>query len=322
MKYTLSVLDVTAEEVRKVIHQYLGSTYDIRYAASYNRQEQLDLAAAADFIWVGWPPLDAEMIEKAPKLKLIHKCGVGVDKIDLTAARSKGIKVYLTGGINAIPVSEMALLLMMAVIRHLVYANINLRNKRWLQTELKGINQHLTGKTVGIVGMGNIGKNLVKLLKGFECNLFYYDVQRPSPEMERTLGITYKPLEELLKSCEIISLHAPLTPETTHMMNAKTLAMMDKNAILVNTARGELIDEKALVEALQNGTIAGAGLDVFAPEPLDPNSPLLAMDNVILSPHIAGSTLNNMSSRAMRIAKNLDAFINGRGIAKTDIVVG
>ena len=322
MRYTLSVLDVTPAEVRKVIHQYLSGAYDIRYAESYDRQEQLELAAAADFLWVGWPPVDAEMIVKTTKLKLIHKCGVGVDKIDLTAARSKGIKVYLTGGINAIPVSEMALLLMMAVMRHLVYANIRLRNGKWISTELKGINQHLTGKTVGIVGMGNIGKNLTKLLKGFECNVFYYDVQRPSPDMERTFGITYKPLEELLKSCEIISLHAPLTPETTHMMNAKTLAMMDKNAILVNTARGELIDEKALVDALRNGTIAGAGLDVFATEPLDPNSPLLAMDNVILSPHVAGSTLNNMSARAMRIVKNLDAFINGGEIAKTDIVVG
>ena len=322
MKLTLSVLDVTATEVRKVIHQHLGGAYDIRYAESYDRNEQLALAAAADFLWVGWPPVDAEMIALSPKLRLIHKCGVGVDKLDLSAARAKGVKVFLTSGINAIPVSEMALLLMMAVMRHLVYANLCLRGGKWIQTELKGTNQHLTGKTVGIIGMGNIGKNLVKLLKGFECPVLYYDVLRPAPETEQTLGISYRPLEALLGECEILSLHAPLTPETTHMINARTLTMMDKNAILVNTARGELIDEKALIEALRSGAIAGAGLDVFATEPLDPDSPLRAMDNVILSPHIAGSTLNNMFSRAIRIKKNLDAFLTGGEIAKADIVVG
>jgi len=321
MKYTLSVLDVVPGEFRKVIDQHLGGACDIRYAVSYDRREQLDLAAAADFIWVGWPPVDAEMIGQAPKLKLIHKCGVGMDKIDLNAARVLGVKVCLTAGINAIPVSEMALLLMMAVMRHIVYANISFRSGKWVQTEIKGINQHLTGKTVGIVGMGNIGKNLVRLLKGFECRVLYYDVQRLSPEREAALGIAYCSLEELLRSSEVVSLHAPATPETAGMINAGTLAMMDRNAILINTARGELIDEGALVEALKNGMIAGAGLDVFATEPLAPDSPLRSLDNVILSPHVAGTTLNNMSARAMRIAKNLDAFINGGEIAPTDIVV-
>lgn len=322
MRHTLSVLDVVAEDVRKVIDQYLGETYDIRYASSYDRQEQLDLAAAADFLWAGWPKVDAEMIGQAPKLKLIHKCGVGVDKIDLNAARAKGVKVYLTAGINAIPVSEMALMLMMAVMRHIVYATTSLRDRKWIQSELKGVNQHLTGKTVGIVGMGNIGKNLVKLLRGFECRILYFDVQRLATELETALGVTYRPFEELLRESEVVTLHAPATPETARMINARTLAMMNSGAILVNTARGELVDEAALVEALRTGVIAGAGLDVFEPEPIDPNSPLLTMDNVILTPHIAGSTLNNMSSRAIRIAKNLDAFLHGGEVAKTDIVVG
>lgn len=321
MRHTLSVLDLTAEEVRTLIEQHLGGTFDILYATSYDRQEQISLAAKADFIWVGWPPVDAEMIAKAPKLKVIHKCGIGTDDIDLEAAQSKGIKVYRTSAVNAIPVSEMALLLMMAVLRHLVYADFNLRNKKWLKTELRGTAQHLTGKTIGIVGMGNIGKNLAKLLGGFDCNLFYYDVLRPPRHVEMSLGIKYKPFEELLQSCEILTLHAPLTSETTHMINARTLALMNKNTILINTSRGGLIDEKALIEALSTGSIAGAGLDVYETEPLDPNSPLLSMYNVTLSPHVAGSTLNNMSIRAMRIAKNLEAFINGGEIDKEDIVV-
>ncbi len=322
MRYVLSVLDITAEEFKKIIDRELGSIYSIKYADSYDRLKQLELAAEADFIWVGGRPVNEEMISKAPKLKVIHKCGIGVDKIDLEAARAKGVKVYITGGVNAVPVSEMALMLMMGVLRRFVYADVNVRKGKWKSLDAIGISQHLTGKTVGIVGMGNIGKNLAKLLKGFDCKIFYYDVYRPSPEVERTLGITFTSLEGLLKNSEVISLHIPLTPETKNMINTDTLAMMDRNAILINTARGGLVDEKALVEALQKGTIAGAGLDVFEMEPIDPNSPLLTMDNVVLSPHVAGTTVNNMPARVMHIAKNLDAFLKGKEIAKTDIVVG
>jgi phosphoglycerate dehydrogenase-like enzyme len=322
MKYVLSVLDITAEEVKNVIDRELGAIYDIKYASSYDRREQLDLAAEADFIWVGSPSVDAEMIDKAPKLKIIHKCGIGVDKIDLEAARAKGVKVYITGGVNAIPVAEMTLMLIMAVLRRFVYADVNLRKGKWLSAEIRGVSQHLTGKTVGIVGMGNIGRNFAKLLKGFECKVYYYDVCRPSPAVESALGITYSSLGELLKNSEVISLHIPLTPETENMINRETLAMMNKNAILVNTARGGLIDEKALVEALQKETIAGAGLDVFEMEPVDPRSPLLAMDNVVLSPHLAGSTINNLPVRAKHIARNLDAFLCGGEIAQSDRIVG
>lgn len=321
MKYTLSVLDVVAPQFREIIQKYLGEIYHIKFAESYDRQEQLALAAEADFLWVGWPSVDAEMISMSPRLRLVHKCGVGVDKIDLAAAKEKGVKVFLTGGINAVPVSEMTLLLILAVLRHLTYASLSFRDGKWIQTELKGMNQHLTGKTVGIVGMGNIGKNLVKLLKGFECRVLYHDVKRPDRETETALGIIYRPFEDLLTECDVLTLHAPLTPDTASMINSRTLAIMDKNSILINTARGELIDEQSLIEALTNGVIAGAGLDVFSKEPLDAESPLRTMNNVVLTPHIAGTTLNNMSSRAIRITKNLDAFINGGEIAPTDIVV-
>ncbi len=207
------------------------------------------------------------MIEKAPKLKVIHKSGIGVDKIDLKTSRTKGIKVYITAGVNAVPVSEMALMLIMAVLRRLVYADINLRKGKWVHTEIVGTAQYLSGETVGLIGMGNIGKNLTRMLKGFDCKILYYDV------------------------CRL-------------------------------TSRGGLVDEKALINALQQGMIAGAGLDVFATEPIDPNSPLLTISNVVLSPHVAGSTLNNMPDRTKHIARNLNAFITGSEISKADIIVG
>ncbi len=321
MKYALSVLQVCHEEERKVIDRELGGIYDIRYATSYDRQEHLDLAAAADFIWAGGAVLDAEMIDNAPRLKVIHKSGIGVDKIDLNAARAKGVKVYITAGANAVPVSEMALTLMLTVLRRFTYTDASLRKGKWPKKELGGVSQHLSGKVIGIVGMGNIGKNLVKLLRGFDCNILYHDLCRLTPEVERSLGVTYKTLEELVSSSEVISLHVPLTPETKKMIDARLLAMMGRSTILVNTARGGVVDEQALIEALQKGTIAGAGLDVFTQEPIDPNNPLLTMDNVVVSPHVAGSTLNTMPVRATHIKKNLDAFLRGGEIAAADIVV-
>jgi D-3-phosphoglycerate dehydrogenase / 2-oxoglutarate reductase len=322
VKYKLSVLDVTAEEIKKIIVKELEGLCIIEFASTYDRKEQLDLAARADFLWVGWPPVDAEMIEKSPNLQVIHKCGVGVDEIDLNAAKARNIKVYITEGINAVPVSEMALLLIMAVLRRLVFADTSLRKGKWLKTELRGQAQHLTGKTVGIIGMGNIGRNLAKLLNGFDCKVHYFDIHRNTSEVDRNLGVSYMPFNDLLRSCEVISLHAPLTPHTSNMINANALRVMGRNAILINTARGGLVVEKALIDALRSGTIAGAGLDVFELEPLDPNNPLLAMDNVVLSPHVAGSTLNNISIRAKRIAHNLGLFHNGGNIEKADIILG
>jgi D-3-phosphoglycerate dehydrogenase len=322
MKYVLSVLHVCHDGEKKIIDRELGSIYDIRYSTSYDRQEQLHLAEDADFLWVGGSIVDAELIERASKLKVIHKSGIGVDKIDLEAARAKGIKVYITGGANAVPVSEMALMLMMAVLRRFVYADTSLRKGKWPKIELGGVTQHLSGKTVGILGMGNIGKNLAKLLKGFECRVLYYDVNRPTSEVERSLDISYTAIEELLKNSDVVSLNLPLTAKTKNMINAETFSIMKRTAIIVNTARGGIIDEKALIEALQTGTIAGAGLDVFAMEPADPNSPLFKMDNVVVSPHVAGSTLNTVPVRAKTIAKNLDAFLKGKEVTKTDIIVG
>jgi phosphoglycerate dehydrogenase-like enzyme len=282
----------------------------------------LSLAAKADFLWVGWPPVDAEMIEQATNLKVIHKCGVGVDEIDLNAAKTKNIKVYITEGINSVPVSEMALLLIMAVLRRLVFADASIRKGKWLKTELRGQAQHLTGKIVGIIGMGNIGRNLTKLLRGFDCKVNYFDIYRHTPEAEGDLGASYMPFNDLLKTCEVISLHAPLTPHTANMINSIALRMMSRNAILINTARGGLIDQKALIEALSSGAIAGAGLDVFETEPLDVSNPLLTMDNVVLSPHVAGSTLNNISIRTKRIAQNLGLFLDRGEVRKADTILG
>lgn len=321
MKYKACVLDVFVPKVRDVIAEVMSDKYELEFADSYDRQEQLDLAARADFLIAGWPRVDGDMISQAKNLKVIHKWGIGLDKIDLAMAKQKGVKVYLTGGANAVPVSEQALMLIMAALRRLSYVDASLRKGNWLKSEMRSVAHHLSGKAVGIVGMGNIGRNLAKLLKGFDCKIYYYDIYRASSEVEEDLGLSFRQLEDLLEESDVVSLHSPLTEDTRHMINERTLGLMKREAVLVNTARGGLVDEKALTEALKNGVIAAAGLDVFEKEPVDVSNPLLSMDNVVVSPHVAGATFNNVKIVAKRVRKNIDTFLTGGQIAASDIAV-
>lgn len=154
MKYKVCVLDVFVQKVKDVITEVFSDKYELEFADSYDRKEQLELAAKADFLIAGWPKIDGEMIDKATKLKAIHKWGIGLDKIDLERARKNGVKVYLTSGANAVPVSEHALMLIMATLRQLSYVDASLRKGVWLKSEMRSISHHLSGKTVGIIGMG------------------------------------------------------------------------------------------------------------------------------------------------------------------------
>ena len=328
MSFLVCVLDVYAENVKKILTEEFEAEKDprfvLKFAASYDREEQLALAENADFLVVGWPAVDAEMIEGAQKLKAIHKWGIGYDGIDMEAVKARGIKLYITAGVNAVPVSELALLMMMTLLRRSAWADRGMRDGKWLKSEMRAVAHHLTHKKVGILGMGNIGKNLVKLLRGFDAEIAYHDAFRKSPDEENALGVAYLPFEELLRWCDVLSLHIPLTPETEHLIDASALEKMQPHAVLINTARGRLVDQQALVRALREGWIAGAGLDVFETEPLDEENPLLGMDNVVLTPHVGGATYNNVANVARHVRRNLAALARGDGssIASGDTVLG
>lgn len=321
MKPGLSILDTTSEEVRHVINAILGSDFSLRFAETYEREEQLALASQSEFIWVGWPPVDGEMIRIAPNLKVIHKCGIGVDDIDIETARKRGIRVFITSGINSVPVSEMALLMMLSLLRKLSKADRSIKEGKWLKTEMRGESQHLTSKSIGIIGMGNIGKNLAKLLLGFECSVKYYDVNKLPFETEKQLQVQYSDLNHIIQSSDVVSLHLPFNQHTRYLFKYDEFKKMKKGAIFINCARGELVKEEDLIRALEEKIIAGAGLDVFENEPLSPESPLTRLDNVLLTPHIAGSTINNMHLRAQKILDNLRKFQIGENINPNDIIV-
>jgi D-3-phosphoglycerate dehydrogenase len=249
--------------------------------------------------------VDDALMASAPKLRVIGRAGVGVDNIDAEAATRRGIVVMNTPGANAVAVAELTLALMLALARKVPAANAGMHAGKWEKKSLQGM--ELRGKTLGILGLGRIGLEVAKRAKGFGMEVIGSD-PFVSAAVARENGIKLVTLEELIAGADYITLHVGLTPQTTGVINAKTLAAMKKGVRIINCARGELIDDAALVEALKSGQVAGAALDVFASEPLK-DSPYAALDNVILTPHIAGSTAEAQEAVGIQIAMQVREYL-------------
>jgi phosphoglycerate dehydrogenase-like enzyme len=246
-------------------------------------------------------PVTAAVIDAAPRLLLIQKIGIGVNTIDLDAARRQGIAVCNMPGTNTQAVAEMTLLLMLATLRRLAHLDRLTRAGRgWMiEPELSDDFGELSGRTIGLVGYGAVARRLVPVLQALGAKVVYTSRQ-PAPNAP----IPFLPLAELLAITDVVSLHLPLTPETAGMIDAPTLAAMKRGAILINTARGSLVDEAALVDALTRGHLRGAGLDVFSREPIGADEPLLKLPNVIVTPHVAWLTAETMERSLAVIAEN------------------
>ena len=246
-------------------------------------------------------PVTSQVIERAARLRLIQKLGVGVDTIDLDAARARGIAVCNMPGTNTRAVAELALLLILASLRRLAEIDAQTRAGRgWIldSAALDNLGE-LGGRTVGLIGLGAVGRCLTPMLLGVGAHVMYTDVAE-------TLGApaVFVPLQELLRTSDVVSLHAPLTAETTGMINDVALASMKPGAVLVNTARGGLVDYEALYRALRSGRLRAAGLDVFHAEPVDVSHPLLQLPNVIVTPHLAWFTSETLSRSLGVFAEN------------------
>jgi phosphoglycerate dehydrogenase-like enzyme len=232
---------------------------------------------------------------------------VGYDAIDVTAATRYGVAVTTTPGANDRTVADFAMTLILALARRLLDADRAVREGRWLRPPAVD----LQGKTVGIVGMGAIGKHVARRAHGFECRLLAYDVVQDLEYAER-YGVRYVPLEELLREADFVTLHAPLLASTQHLIGEPQLRMMKPSASLVNTARGPLVDEAALLRALREGWIASAGLDVFEEEPLPANHPLLELPNTIVSAHVAGISRESIQAMSRFACADVVAVLEGR----------
>ncbi|MFC1862227.1 2-hydroxyacid dehydrogenase [Chloroflexota bacterium] len=246
-----------------------------------------------------------DQIVQGAKLKLIQTMGQGTDHIPIHLALERGIPVANSGGANAVAVAEHAVLLMLAVLRRLLPSVETLRKGKFRAgLEVKYVHQ-LYGKTVGIVGLGNIGQQVAKIIRGFDANVIFIKESNPPQSIISELQARRVNLEELLSSADVITLHVPLLENTRSMIGWKQFTMMKPSAILINTSRGGVVDEAALIRALREKKIAGAGIDVFEQEPPSPDNPLLSMDNVVATPHIGGLTSENWGPRCKIVWDNL-----------------
>ncbi len=292
-------LEPVPEDVEAIVRECLPSDLFLRVLKAGEKPE--DVVADADFLLVATTKVTEGVLAKATKLKHIQHQGVGYNNIDLVASKAKGISIGLTPEGTSIPVAEHVFLQILSLYRKLFEARQSLRDGKWLQWELRPYSYDLVGKTVGIVGLGRIGRELAVRLRAFGCEVFYTDAQRISEVDELDLGVVFTELDDLLQRSDIVSLHVPLLPETRNLIDQRELELMKPNAILINAARGGLINEAALVTALNAGQIAGAGLDVFEQEPPPKDHPLLFMDNVVAVPHIAAGTRDAYATK-MRAA--------------------
>ena len=255
--------------------------------------------------------IDADMMAAAPRLRVISNYAVGYDNIDVPSATARGIWVTNTPGVLTEATADFAFALLLAAARRIVEGDRETRSGGWLTWEpqyLLGADVH--GATLGIIGMGRIGEAVARRARGFSMRILYAD-PNPRADLESELGIEPSDLNTLLGHSDFVSLHAPLTLDTQHLLGPDAFAAMRRGLVLVNTARGELIDESALVAALQDGTVGAAGLDVYAEEPLPTNHPLARLPNVVLAPHLGSATVGARRDMATMAARNLVAVLSG-----------
>jgi glyoxylate reductase len=255
--------------------------------------------------------VDAPLLHTAHNLLVVSNMATGFDNIDVPAATARSVLVTRTPGVLSETTADFAFALLLAAARRVVEGDRYVRANRWKTWGPETLlGQDVHGATLGIIGLGGIGRVVARHARGFGMRVLYTGPSR-KPDAERELSVEFRALDELLRESDFVSLHAPLTPETKHLINARTLRLMKPTAMLVNTSRGPLVDQAALYEALRSGVTAAAALDVTDPEPMSPDDPLLTLPNVILTPHIASASVATRSRMALLAAENLITALRG-----------
>ena len=285
--------------------------YDVVDGRGFTEEDIIADIGDCDAIIVRTAKITAKIFDAAPKLKILARHGAGYDGVDLEAARKHGVLVCTAGGANAVSVAELAIFYMLYCSR-----NFKKVQKLYLEDYRKakmGIPKtELEGKTLGLVGLGNIGKLVAKKAAlGFDMTVLAYDPFAKKEGLPEYIRLV-EDRDEIFRQADYVSLHVPATPETVHSVSDREFGLMKESAYLINTSRGSIVDEPALVRALQAGKIAGAGLDVLEKEPIDPANPLIEMDNVLTAPHIGGATKEASSRSSVACAEAIDDFFSGR----------
>lgn len=298
----------TKELFRKLLPEI---EYDVK---TVDTEEEYEKLTEADVIVLRIFKLAEKDIKRNPNLKLIEKWGAGFDTVDIKAAGKAGVPVCNVPGANAYAVSDLAILHMLAVMRNLIKHHENMKKGNWTKNEFMDTTYSLLNKTVGLIGLGSIGKQVAYKAQAFGAKVAYYDVHRLTIEEEQKLQLEYLPFEDLLRNSDVISLHTPLNEQTRNLIGKRELGFMKPTSIIVNTGRGGLIDEKALIEAINEKIILGAGLDCFADEPITADNPILHLENVVLTPHVGGTSSELMESMVPAMVKNIIALKQGQAL--------
>jgi D-3-phosphoglycerate dehydrogenase len=300
-----------AEELSPATLNELGDGFEIRNCDGADRTQLLKEIATANAILVrSATKVDAQVIAAAPNLKIIARAGVGLDNVDIPAATTAGVLVVNAPTSNIVSAAELAVGLLLASARNIVPANLALKNGKWARSKFGGV--ELQDKTVGIIGMGKIGLLVAKRLAGFDMKFVAYDPyvkQAPAGGPE----IKMVELDELLKVSDFITIHIPKTAETTGLLGKAAFSQVKPTVHIINAARGGVVDEDALFEALIQGQVAGAGLDVYATEP-STDSPLFALDQVVATPHLGASTEEAQEKAGIAVAQSVVAFFSGNEV--------
>ena len=317
---TVAVLDMFHPHIKTAVEAAIPADWSLRFVDENSFAARATLIREADIVFVMAAPMPKELLAEASRLRFIQKLGAGVDRIDLDFCRVHGIGVARLNAGNAVPVAEHTILLMLATYRQLPLIDRRTRAGTWSKEDARGTHRSLQHKKVGLVGFGAIGREVAKRLRAFEVEVLYYDPVHAAADVEQSLGVTYVDLDALLREADIVSLHLPLMPQTADIIDAQRIAAMKPGAVLINCARGGLVDEAALAEALKAGRLFGAGIDAFSQEP-PVGSPLLELDNTVVTSHLAGATLDNFAVVVTRAVANAKAVLCGEPLPASDVAV-
>ena len=286
----------------RLLEQYGLECTHLRSEAPLSKGEMKCRIAECVGVIIGTDPCDAEVMAASDQLRVVSRFGVGADNVDQNYCHDHGIQFFRTIGVNADAVADSALSLMMATLRKIVEIDADVRSGKWYEPETFELNH----KKLGLLGFGNIGAKVAKRALGFDMEVVAYTPSRRNKELARSMNVRYADtIEDVLRWADIVSLHLPALPETYHLISRDQLAMMKKGSVLINTARGGIVDEQALADALESGRLLGAGLDVFENEPIECGSRLLKLRNVTLSPHCSADTFETTRKVSQAAAQNL-----------------
>lgn len=305
----VALLEHFAEDVRPRLRAIAGEDLELVFCASDSIADRGAALSDAEYAVVRAVRMPAELLDAAPRLQLIHQWGTGTDGIPVAEAHARGIQIARSPGRNAPSVADLTLGLMLACLRRICVGDARIRQGEWAEPDLYEIGRDLTGARIGLIGYGAIARAVEQRLRGFDCEVLH---SRAGGGM---------PIDQMIPQVDILSLHAPATAATRHMINAGLIARMRPGTVLINTARGELVDEAALAGALHSGQIGAAGLDAFAIEPLPMDSPLRNAPNTVFSAHSGGRTRDNFARIVRHWAGNIRAHAAGLSLDPGDLVV-